>query len=40
MGAILATGSISGDLLGDASAELRAQLADSGVGLFTPFQSM
>ena len=40
MGAILATGSISGELLGDASAELRAQLADSGVGLFTPFQSM
>jgi hypothetical protein len=35
--AILATGSVSGELLGEPSAELRAQLADSPVRLFTPF---
>ena len=40
MAALVATGSVSGELLGEASAELRAQLADSGVGLFTPYQSM
>jgi quinol monooxygenase YgiN len=38
--AILATGSVSGELLGVPSAELRAKLADSGVRLFTPFLSM
>jgi quinol monooxygenase YgiN len=38
--AILATGSVSGELLGEPSAELRAKLADSGVRLFTPFLSM
>jgi quinol monooxygenase YgiN len=38
--AILATGSVSGELLGEPSAELRATLADSPVRLFTPFLSM
>jgi quinol monooxygenase YgiN len=39
--AILATGSVSGELLGEPSAELRAKLAGSEVPvLFTPFQSM
>ncbi|MFV2113740.1 putative quinol monooxygenase [Micromonospora sp. LOL_025] len=40
MQAILATGSVSGELLGEPSAELRAKLDGSGVRLFTPFQSM
>jgi hypothetical protein len=40
MEAILATGSVSGEVLGEPSAELRAKLADSPVRLFTPFQSM
>jgi quinol monooxygenase YgiN len=40
MEAILATGSVSGELLGDPSAELRATLADRPVRLFTPFMSM
>jgi quinol monooxygenase YgiN len=40
MEAILATGSVSGELLGEPSAELRAKLANSPVRLFTPFQSM
>jgi quinol monooxygenase YgiN len=40
MEAILATGSVSGELLGEPSAELRAKLADSPVRLFTPYQSM
>jgi quinol monooxygenase YgiN len=39
--AILATGSVSGELLGEPSAALRAKLADSEVPrLFTPFLSM
>jgi quinol monooxygenase YgiN len=38
--ALLATGSVSGELLGEPSAELRANLADGPVRLFTPFQSM
>jgi hypothetical protein len=38
--AILATGSVSGVLLGEPSAELRAMLADSDVPLFTPYESM
>ena len=38
--AILATGSVSGELLGEPSAELRASLADSVVRLFAPYQSM
>src|SRR3954454_3400807 len=40
MEAIVATGSVSGELLGAPSAELRAKMADSVVRLFTPFQSM
>ena len=40
MEAILATGSVSGELLGEPSAELRAQMAGSPVRLFTPYQSM
>lgn len=39
MEAILATGSVSGELLGEPSAELRAKMADSEVCLFTPFLS-
>jgi len=38
--AILATGFVSGALLGEPSAELRAMMADSEVRLFTPHQSM
>jgi quinol monooxygenase YgiN len=38
--AIVATGSVSAALLGEPSAELRAQMADSEVRLFTPYQSM
>ena len=38
--AILATGSVSGELLGEPKAELRAKLADSPVRLFRPFLSM
>ena len=39
-GAILATGSVSGVLLGEPSAELRGILADGPVRLFTPYLSM
>jgi quinol monooxygenase YgiN len=38
--AIFATGWVSGELLGEPSAELRAKMADSAVRLFTPYQSM
>jgi quinol monooxygenase YgiN len=38
--AILATGSVSGELLGEPIADLQAQLASGPVRLFTPFQSM
>jgi quinol monooxygenase YgiN len=38
--AILATGSVSGELLGEPNAELRANLADSPVRLFTPYLSV
>ena len=39
--AILATVSVvHGEVLGEATAELRAKLADSPVQLFTPYQSM
>jgi quinol monooxygenase YgiN len=37
---IMATGTVSGELLGDPSEELRSQLADSPVGLFTLYQSL
>jgi len=40
MEAILATGSVSGELLGEPSPDLRAKVADSKVRLFTPFLSM
>ena len=40
MEAILATGSVSGELLGEPSAGLQAQLAGGPVRLFTPFRSM
>ena len=41
MEAIPATGSVSGLLLGEPSAELRANFSDDGVvRLFTPYQSM
>lgn len=39
-GAILATGYVSAVLLGEPSTELRAMIADSGVRLFTLYQSM
>ncbi len=40
-GAILATVSVvHGEVLGEVSAELRANLADGPVQLFTPYQSM
>ena len=38
--AILATGFVSGELLGEPSAELRAKMADSEIRLFTPYQSI
>jgi quinol monooxygenase YgiN len=38
--AIVAMGLVSAALLGEPSAELRAQMGDSEVGLFTPYQSM
>ena len=38
--AILATGSVSGELLGEPSAKLRANLAGSVVRLFGPYLSM
>ena len=38
--AILATGWVSGELLGEPSAELRAKMVGSGVRRFTPHQSM
>jgi quinol monooxygenase YgiN len=40
MEAILETGLVSGELLGEPSAELRAKMADSPVRLFSPFLSM
>ena len=38
--AIFATGWVSGELLGEPSAELKAMMAGSGVRLFTPYQSL
>ena len=40
MEAVVATGSVSGELLGEPSAGSDRDLADSPVLLFTPFQSM
>ena len=41
MEAILATGSVTGELLGEPNAELKANLSDDGpVQLFTPYQLM
>ena len=41
MDAIIATGSVSGELLGDLSAELRSRFADGGpVQLFAPWSRM
>ena len=40
MESIMATGSVSGELLGDLSEELRAQMAGSPVGLFTLYQAL
>jgi len=40
MESIMATGTVSGELLGDVSEELRAQMADSPVGLFTLYQAL
>jgi quinol monooxygenase YgiN len=40
MEAILATGTCYGELLGEPSAEVRANLAGSPVQLFTPYQLM
>jgi quinol monooxygenase YgiN len=38
--AILATGWVSGELLGEPSAELKAMMVGSGVRRFAPYQSM
>ena len=38
--AILATASLSGEVVGEPSVELEANLANSGVGLFTSYQTM
>ncbi|MDQ1460387.1 MAG: hypothetical protein QOI08_1871 [Actinomycetota bacterium] len=38
--AIFATGWVSGELVGEPSAELKAKMVGSGVRLFTPYQSM
>jgi quinol monooxygenase YgiN len=40
MESIMATGTVSGELLGDLSEELRAQMAGSPVGLFTLYQRL
>jgi quinol monooxygenase YgiN len=40
MESIMATGSVSGELLGDLSDELAAQMAGSPVGLFTLYQAL
>ena len=38
--AIVATGLVAGELLGEPSAELRTMMADGKIRLFTPYQSM
>jgi quinol monooxygenase YgiN len=40
MESIMATGAVSGELLGDLSEALRAQMAGSPVGLFTLYQAL
>jgi hypothetical protein len=40
MAAVIATGSVEGELLGEPSAELRAKLAGSPVRLLTLYQSL
>jgi quinol monooxygenase YgiN len=40
MDSIMATGTVSGELLGDLSDELREQMAGSPVGLFTLYQAL
>ena len=40
MESIMATGTVSGELLGDLSEGLRAQMAGSPVGLFTLYQAL
>jgi len=40
MESIMATGTVSGELLGDLSEALRAQMAGSPVGLFTLYQAL
>ncbi|MGH2679932.1 MAG: putative quinol monooxygenase [Actinomycetota bacterium] len=40
MEAVVATGSVEGELLGEPSAELRAKMAGGEVRLFTPYLSM
>ena len=40
MESIMATGTVSGELLGDLSEELRAQMAGSPVGLFRLYQAL
>jgi quinol monooxygenase YgiN len=40
MEAIMATGDVSGELLGDLSDELRAQMTGGPVGLFTLYQAL
>jgi quinol monooxygenase YgiN len=40
MDSIMATGAVSGELLGDLSEELQAQMAGSPVGLFSLYQSL
>ena len=40
MESIMATGTVSGELLGDLSEELHAQMVESPVGLFTLYQAL
>jgi len=40
MESIMATGTVRGELLGDLSEGLRAQMAGSPVGLFTLYQAL
>lgn len=40
MAAVLATGSVTGELLGEPSPELRAMLGDGPPQLFSPYRSM